>query len=168
MYWHKAMGPCFSFLPQRREFLEDKNLDLASIEPFFFFFLKSTYHEKGAGRKTYCALNFLEEKGCPFFHKTGDTLPSETSSTRKEPHYFTKDLLKSLGQKAKRATCMTFKYISTDLISSWIIINFFKCLSCSPLGSKSMCCWGGIDWEFGTDMYTLLYLKIDNQQAPTV
>ena len=130
------MGPCFSFLPQRRELLEDKNLDLASIEPFLFKKKKSTYHEKGAGRKTYCALNFLEEKGCPFFRKTGDTLPSETSSTRKEPHYFTKDFLKSLGQKAKRATCMTFKYISTDLISSWIIINFFKCLSCSPLGIK--------------------------------
>ena len=29
---------------------------------------------------------------------------------------------------------------------------------------------GGIDWEFGIDMYTLLYLlnKIDNQQGPIV
>ena len=26
----------------------------------------------------------------------------------------------------------------------------------------------GIGWEFGIDMYTLLYLKIDNQQGPTV
>ena len=147
--WRQKLGPSFH-------------------RAFFLFFKKSTYHEKRAGRKTYCVLNFLEEKGCPFFCKTGDTLPSEISSTRKEPHYFTKDLPKSLDQKAKRATCMRFKYISTDLISSWTIINFFKCLSCSPLGSKSMCCWGGIDWEFGTDMYTLLYLKIHNQQAPTV
>ena len=27
---------------------------------------------------------------------------------------------------------------------------------------------GGIDSEFGIDKYTLLYLKTDNQQAPTV
>ena len=27
---------------------------------------------------------------------------------------------------------------------------------------------GGIDWTFGIGMYTLLYLKIDNQQGPTV
>ena len=27
---------------------------------------------------------------------------------------------------------------------------------------------GGTDWQFGIDMYTLLYLKIDNQQGPTV
>ena len=148
-----------SFVHQRQLSVEiNKNLHVNTVDQ----------NAKRAGRKTYCVLNFLEEKGCPFFRKTGDTLPSEISSTRKEPHYFTKDLPKSLDQKAKRATCMRFKYISTDLISSWTIINFFKCLSCSPLGSKSMCCWGGIDWESGTDVYTLLYLKIDNQQAPTV
>ena len=28
--------------------------------------------------------------------------------------------------------------------------------------------WGGIHWEFQIDMYTLLYLKIDDQQGPTI
>ena len=26
----------------------------------------------------------------------------------------------------------------------------------------------GVEWELGKDLYTLLYLKIDNQQSPTV
>ena len=27
---------------------------------------------------------------------------------------------------------------------------------------------GGINWKFGIAMYTLLYIKIDNQQKPTI
>ena len=30
-----------------------------------------------------------------------------------------------------------------------------------------MGCWGGIDWQFGIDMYTAVF-KTDNQQGPTV
>ena len=27
---------------------------------------------------------------------------------------------------------------------------------------------GGINWETGVDIYTLLYIKIDNEEGPTV
>ena len=33
----------------------------------------------------------------------------------------------------------------------------------SAKGIRKMCVWGGgINWEIGTDVHTLLYIKIDN------